>query len=105
MPLMAVCCPPPSYSSGAGDLVGVCRALALLSFAGRVEGGRVGVATHTGVTAAPLAEEDLLTGPATGAPNRLLPAEPCILTLRFSAAVLVGVLSRSRGCRVHVRLR
>lgn len=83
----------------------LCHVLALLSFAGRVEGGRVGVATHTGVTAAPLAGEDLLTVPATGDPNKLLPAEPCMTTLRFSAAVLVGVLRNSSGCGSHVWLR
>ena len=77
----------------------------MLSFAGRVEGGRVGVATHTGVTAAPLAEEDLLTNPATGTPNKLLPAEPCMVALLFSAAVPVGVLNGRQRSRSHVQLR
>ncbi len=72
--------------------------LTLLSLAGRVDGGRVGVATHTGVTAEPLADIVLpLAGPVTAIPYKLLPADPCILTLR-EAAQAITVKFLSTGC-------
>ena len=65
------------------------------------------MATQTGVTAAPLVDECRPTGPATGAPKRLLPAELCILTPLLCCPVYAADdrrVARNPGCAKKSRL-